>query len=209
MKLYFFPDSCSLAPHIVLRELGLPFELSKVDNKTKTTADGDDFLTVNPKGQVAALRSDDGRVLTEGPAILQYLADLKPGSGLAPANGTWERVQLQEWLNFVGSEIHAGMMPLYNSAIPEDVKFIFRSKLFKRFDHVETALAEREYLLGAQFTIADAYLFTVMRWNKRFEIDLKRWPVIVAYMARVGARTSVLAALEAEAEAEAQRQTRV
>jgi len=119
MKLYYAPETCSLSPHIVLRELGLPFELVRVDNRTKRTADGGDFLAINPKGAVAALQLDDGRVLTEGAAIVQYLADLKPESGLAPANGTWDRARLQEWLNFIASEIHAGFSPLFSAELAE------------------------------------------------------------------------------------------
>ena len=198
MKLYFAPETCSLSPHIVLRELALPFELIRVDNKTKKTAGGDDFLAINPKGYVAALQIDNGEVLTEGPAIVQYLADLKPEAGLAPANGSWERVRLQEWLNFISSEIHAGLSPLFNSAIPDQVKAIFKDKLYKRFDQIATTLEANDYLLGEQFGVADAYLFTVMRWNKFFGIDLERWPAIVRYMERIGSRAAVQSAIAAE-----------
>ncbi|MER0784311.1 glutathione transferase GstA [Pseudomonas aeruginosa] len=199
MKLYYAPYTCSLSPHIVLRELGLPFELVKVDNKTKLTADGRDFRTVNPKGYVAALELDDGQVLTEGPAIVQYLADLKPESGLAPATGTWERVRLQEWLNFVTSEIHAGSAPLFNAALPEDAGAFFRAKLLKRFDFLQDTLGRQDYLTGAAFSVADAYLFTVLGWCKFFSIDLGRWPALPAYVKRVGSRPAVQAALRAEA----------
>ena len=199
MKLYYAPYTCSLSPHIVLRELGLPFELVKVDNKTKQTADGRDFRTVSPKGYVAALELEDGQVLTEGPAIVQYLADLKPESGLAPAAGTWQRVRLQEWLNFVTSEIHAGSAPLFNAALPEDAKAFFCEKLFKRFDFLQDTLAQQDYLTGASFSVVDAYLFTVLGWCKFFSIDLGRWPALPAYVKRVGARPAVQAALRAEA----------
>jgi glutathione S-transferase len=144
MKLYFAPQACSLAPHIVLRELDLVFELIRVDNTTKRIFDGADFLAINPKGYVAALQLDNAQVLTEGPAILQYLADLKPQAGLAPSNGTWERVRLQEWLNFVSSEIHGGLGLLFNCSIPDDVKVIFREKLFKRFAVLTRTLEQQE-----------------------------------------------------------------
>ncbi|WP_410211702.1 glutathione transferase GstA [Aquirhabdus sp.] len=199
MKLYFAPETCSLSPHIVLRELGLPFELIKVNNKTKITATGEDFWQINPKGYVAALQLDNGQVLTEGTAIVQYLADLKPEATLAPLNGTWERVRLQEWLSFISSEIHSGMSPLFNRDIPEDVKDIFKTKLYKRFDFIEQTLAEHDYLLGGSFSIADAYLFTVLRWVKFFAIDLSPWISIVKYCDRIQRRPSVVAALQAEA----------
>ncbi len=198
MKLYFRPDTCALSPHIVLRELGLPFELVEVDRETRITADGDDFLTINPKGYVAALMLDDGQVLTEGPAIVQYLADLRPEAGLAPANGAFERIRLQEWLSFISSEIHAGSNPLFNSAIPEHVKAIFKNRLFQRFDQIAATLERQEYLLGATFSVADAYLFTVLGWMQFFEIDLNRWPAISAYFARIGSRPAVKAAVEFE-----------
>jgi glutathione S-transferase len=203
MKLYFAAETCSLSPHIVLRELNLPFELVRVNNKTKKTADGRDFLSINPKGYVAALEIDNGEVLTEGTAIVQYLADLKREARLAPVNGTWERTRLQEWLNFITSEIHAGLSPLFNAEIADTVKTIFKDKLFKRLDQVTTVLNQQDYLLGAQFSVADAYLFTVLRWTRFFSIDLARWPSIVSYMDRVGRRATVQAALEAEAAAQA------
>lgn len=199
MKLYFAPDTCSLSPHIVLRELGLPFELVRIDNKTKKTAEGGDFLAINPKGYVAALQLDNGRVLTEGPAIVQYLADLKPESGLAPKAGTWERIRLQEWLNFITSEIHAGCSPLFSAAISEDVKAIFRDKLLRRFELIAATLEKQPYLLGEGFSVADAYLYTVLLWTRFFAMDLDRWPSLVSYMERVGSRTSVKEAIASEA----------
>ncbi|MFL9926836.1 glutathione transferase GstA [Herbaspirillum lusitanum] len=198
MKLYFAPHTCSLSPHIVLRELGIPFELVKVDNQSKRTSSGEDFLTINPKGYVAALATDDGEILTEGPAIVQYLADLKPESGLAPANGTWARVRLQETLNFITSELHAGMAPLFNPALPVEVKTIFIEKLLRRLGQIETTLAGNSYLQGERFSVADAYLFTVLSWTRFFKIDLQQWPSIAAYMDRIAARASVQAALAAE-----------
>lgn len=199
MKLYYAPETCSLSPHIVLRELGLPFELVRVDNKTKKTADGGDFLAINPKGYVAALQLDDGKVLTEGPAIVQYLADLRPDAGLAPPNGSWERTRLQEWLSFVNSEVHGGSNPLFNAAIPAEVKSIFEERLFRRFDFVAETLGRQDHLLETGFSVADAYLFTVLRWTRFFAIDLEKWPAIQSYVERIGARASVAAALEAEA----------
>lgn len=199
LKLYFAPETCSFSPHIVLHELGLPFELVKVNNQTKQTSEGGDFLKINPKGYVAALQLANGEVLTEGPAILQYLADLKPESGMAPANGTWERVRLQEMLNFITSEIHAGLSPLFSDAIPEQVKQLFKDKLNKRLDRIEHTLRQQDYLLGERFTVADAYLFTVLQWTRFFAIDLGSWPAIAAYLERIRARSSVQAALQREA----------
>ncbi|NWB28659.1 glutathione transferase GstA [Pseudomonas gingeri] len=198
MKLYYAPETCSLSPHIVLRELDLPFELVRVDNRSKRTEHGDDFLAINPKGYVAALQLDNGQVLTEGGAIVQFLADLKPDAGLAPANGSWQRVRLQEWLNFLGSEVHGTMGPLFNPAIPDEVKTIFRTRLFQRFALMENNLARRDYLLDDGFSVADIYLFTVMRWNRFFGIDLEPWPALGRFMARIGARPSVKAALAVE-----------
>lgn len=199
MKLYFAPNTCSFAPHIVLQELGLAYDLIRVNNHTKRTSEGGDFLAINPKGYVAALELDDGRVLTEGPALVQYLADLRPEAGLAPANGTLERVQLQEWLSFITSEIHAGAVPLFNTDLPEDVQAIFRARLFRRLDVIETTLGDRAYLLGDRFTVADAYLHTVLRWMPGFSIELARWPTTMAYQVHVGKRPSISAAHAREA----------
>src|SRR5689334_6404474 len=197
MKLYFAPMTCSHSPLIVLRELVLPFELIRVTNKTKATADGRDFRDINPKGYVAALVLDNGQVLTEGPAIVQYLADQVPGNSLAPANGTWERTRLQELLNFITSEIHGGSAPLFNTDIPESTKEIFRQKLFKRLDYLNKELVNKVYLLGA-FGLADAYLFTVLKWLPFFNIDVKDWPELASFMERIEARPSVQAAIAAE-----------
>ncbi|MGX9567949.1 glutathione transferase GstA [Pseudomonas viciae] len=198
MKLYFAPMTCSLSPHIVLRELGIAFELVRVNNQTKQTADGLNFLDLNPKGYVAALVLDNGSVLTEGPAIVQYLADLVPGNALAPVNGTWERVRLQEWLNFISSEIHSGCAPLFNADIPEPTKALFKQKLFKRLDYLSLALEEQDYLMGT-FGLADAYLFSVLKWLPFFDIQVENWPVLAAYMERIEARPSVRAAMAEEA----------
>ncbi|QJI33336.1 glutathione transferase GstA [Pseudomonas sp. ADAK13] len=198
MKLYFSPNACSLASHIVLRELALPFELIRVDNQKKLTADGDDFLQINPKGYVAALQLDNGEVLTEGAAILQYLADQVPAAGLAPVNGSWERVRLQEWLNFVSSEIHGGLGVLFKDAIPDDVKALFKATLFKRFAILVQTLERQDYLLGAHYSVADAYLFVVLRWAGFFDIDLQQWPALARFQQRIGERPAVIAALAAE-----------
>lgn len=200
MKLYFAPDTCSLSPHIVLQELGMPYELVRVNNRTKRTSTGEDFLAINPKGYVAALELETGEVLTEGPAIVQYLADLKPEAGLAPAAGTLARVRLQEWLNFITSEVHAGSSPLFDRALPEAALVIFRNRLFRRLDFIEANLASRDYLMGDGFTVADAYLFTVLGWMKGFSIDLDRWPAIALYMQRIDTRASVQTAFAREAE---------
>jgi glutathione S-transferase len=198
MKLYSAPNTCSLSPHIILRELDIPFELVMVNNKTKRTSNGRNFLEINPRGYVAALQLENGQVLTEGPAIVQYLADLKPSSGLAPASGTWQRTRLQEWLNFITSEIHAGSSPLFNSALPPDVQKVFKERLYRRFNELVSVLEKQDYLMGADFSVADAYLYTVMRWMNVFSIDLQQWPAIQSFMDRVDARKSVKAALEAE-----------
>lgn len=198
MKLYYAPGTCSLSPHIVLRELDLPFELTKVDLATRRTADGADFTAVNPKGYVPTLELDDGQILTEGAAIVQYLADLKPQAGLAPANGTFERTRLQEWLNFIASEIHKGFSPLFNADMPDAAKAIFTRKLRQRFAELDAVLSRQDHLMGGQFSVADAYLYAVLSWSRHFAIDLGDWPRLAAYHARVGARPSVKAAQETE-----------
>ncbi len=198
MKLYYTPGTCSLSPHIALREAGLSFEMEKVDIGTKKTGTGKDFLAINPKGYVPALQLDDGSLLTEGPAIVQYIADKAPQSKLAPANGTPERYRLQEWLNFISTELHKGFSPLFNPTYPEDAKKIVTENLFKRFDYLNTFLEKGPYLTGEQFTVADAYLFTVLGWTAFVKIDLGRWPVLKAYHARVAGRPNVQAALKAE-----------
>ena len=200
MKLYYFPHACSLAPHIVLRELALPFELVRVDNQAKTTANGEDFLQINPKGYVAALQLDNGEVLTEATAILQYLADLKPTAGLAPANGSWARVRLQEWLNFIATEIHGGLAVFFNAAIQGEVRAMFQATLFKRLAILEQTLEGQDYLLGAQYSVADAYLFVVLRWAAFHDIDLGKWPALAAFQQRIGQRPAVIAALAAESQ---------
>jgi glutathione S-transferase len=198
MKLYFTPGACSLSPHIVLREAGLPFTTTKVDLKTKVMADGGDFRKINDKGYVPTLQLDDGSILTEGPAIIQYLADQAPASGLAPANGTLARYRLQEWLNFISTELHKQFSPLFNPDTPDAVKEAQRKKLGGRFDWIVGQLGDQPYLTGENFTVADAYLFTVLNWTKFAGIDLAQWPALGAYVARVAARPKVQEALKAE-----------
>ena len=198
MKLYYSPAACSLSPHIVAREAGIPVELVKVDLKTHTLGDGTDYTTINPKGSVPLLELDDGDRLSEGPAIVQYLADRNPASGLAPAAGTMPRYHLQEWLNFVTSELHKQYSPLFDASVPAEYKEAVKTRLAKRLDWLSTKLAGQDYLTGAQFTVADAYLFTVLSWNKWVGIDTARWPVLDAYLARVAARPKVQEAMKAE-----------
>jgi glutathione S-transferase len=198
MKLFYSPGACSLSPHIVLLEAGLPFTLEKTDLRTKKTAAGSDYYATNSKGAVPALQLDDGRVLTEGPAIVQYLADQKPESGLAPRAGTFERYQLMEMLNFITSELHKGYSPLFNPKISADWKASALANLGKKFDWLSGFLDNKTFLMGTAFTVADAYLFTVLRWSEHVGVDLAKWPVLTAYRARVGQRPAVQEALKAE-----------
>ncbi|MSO92638.1 MAG: glutathione transferase GstA [Rhodospirillales bacterium] len=198
MKLYYTPGACSLSPHIVLREAGLTFDLEKVDLGTKKTQDGGDYLKINPKGQVPALKLDDGSVLTEGPAIVQYIADKNPGSGLAPANGSIGRYRLQELLNFISTEIHKGFSPLFKPNTPDAYKAIAKENLAARFALVDAQLSGKQYLMGDKFTAADAYLFTVVNWTRFHKIDLAPWPNLKAFMERVKARPKVQEAMKAE-----------
>jgi glutathione S-transferase len=198
MKLFYFPGACALSPHIVLNELGLPYTLEKIDFATKKTAAGLDYLTINSKGAVPALQLDDGRLLTEGPAIVQYLADQKPDSGLAPRAGTFERYQLMEILNYITSEVHKGFSPLFNPKISADWKASAIANLEKKFDWLTAFLKDKNFLMGNTFTVADAYLFTVLNWTGHLKIDLSRWPVLVAYQARIAQRPKVQQALREE-----------
>ena len=198
MKLYFAPGACSLSPHIVLREAGYEFELEQVDNKAKKTKSGQDYLTINSKGQVPVLELDNGERITEVPAIVQYLADQKPASGLAPANGTMERVRLQEWLNFTTSELHKTYGLFFRPTTPAHFKDISKEHLSTRLNWLETQLAGKQYVTGDKFTVADAYLFTVLRWSPFANISLDKWPNIKAYVDRVAARPKVQEAMKAE-----------
>lgn len=198
MKLYYAPGACSLYPHIVARELGIPVELKKVNTKDKTIEGGGDYWKVNGRGYVPALELDNGEILTEGPAIVQYLADQKPDAGLAPKWGTFERYRLQEWLNFLTSEVHKQFSPLFKPNTPDDYKKIARENIATRFEWLDKQLAGKEYLMGKQFTVADAYAFVLIGWSKFQGIDLARWPNLAAYHKRVGARARVQEALQAE-----------
>jgi glutathione S-transferase len=198
MKLYYSPGACSLSPHIALREAGLPFALVMASTKTKKLADGTDFTAINPKGQVPLLELDDGQRLSEGPAIVQYIADQAPASGLAPAWGTMERYRLIEWLNFITSELHKGFSPLFTPGMPEDAKAMARTRLGDKLAWVDHQLEGRDYLLGAQFTVADAYLFTVAGWGKYVGVDISGLKNLTAFLARVAARPAVHDALKAE-----------
>ncbi len=198
MKLFIWPGACSLSPHIVSREAGIELQLAELDRGERKTADGTVLSTVNPKNQVPVLELDDGQRLTEGPVIVQYLADQKPGSGLLPPPGTIERYRVQEWLNFVTSELHKTFGPLFRPTTPDDYKKISRDYLGQRFDWIDQHLAGKQYLMGDKFTVADAYLFTVLRWSPRVGIELGRWPNIAAYLDRVAARPKVQEAMQAE-----------
>ena len=199
MKLYFKAGACSLASHIVVREADLPVAVEAVDTKTGTTRSGADWKAINPKGYVPALQLDDGQVLTEGAAILPYLADLRPEARLAPPAGTLERARLHEWLNYIATEIHkGGYNPLFNPRCPEEWKQILREGLAAKLDFLAGHLGARPFLLGDDFSVADAYLFVVLRWSPRTGVDLSRWPAIVGFMERVGARPAVKAAIAAE-----------
>ena len=198
MKLYYSPGACSLSPHIALEEAGLAYEAVAAPTKTHKLADGTDYYTINPLGYVPLLVLDDGRTLREGPAIVQYIADQVPAKKLAPANGTFERSKLQEWLNFIGTELHKGFSPLFNPATPAEYKPMVISKLHDRLKFTEGELAGKQYVMGDAFSVADAYLFTVTGWASHVGIDLAPYPNILAYRARVGARPSVIAAMTAE-----------
>jgi len=198
MKLYYSPGACSLSPHIVAAEAGIPLELVKVDTGTKTIAVEGDYWAVNPKGYVPALGLDDGEVLTEGPAIVQYLADLKPDAKLAPPNGTFARVRLQEVLNYITSEIHKSYSPLFNPKTPPEVREERLAYLRKRYGLLDKQLAGRQFLLGDQFTVADAYLFTVTRWAHAVKLDLSDYANLQAFQKAVAERPGVQVALRAE-----------
>lgn len=198
MKLYYSPGACSLSPHIVLREAGLDFELVLASTKTHKLADGTDYYTINKKGYVPLLELDNGERLTEGPVIVQYLADLAPASQLAPANGTMARYRLQEWLNFLTSEVHKGFSPLFNPATPEEYKSMGKARLADRLRWVDAQLEGKSYLMGDQFTVADAYLFTLTNWARPIGLDISGLAHLGAFMTRVTARPAVQQAMKAE-----------
>jgi len=198
MKLYYVPAACSLAPHIVAREAGLPITLEKVDLSKQVTETGENYRAINPKGYVPAIALDDGSILTEAAAILQYLADQKPEASLAPANGSIERYRLIEWLTFISTEIHKGFGPLWNPALPDEVKSATKDRLATRFAYLDKALGKQPFLMGETFTIADAYLFTVVSWTNVHAIDISSFKNLSAFQARVAARPKVQEALAAE-----------
>ena len=198
MKLYYSPGACSLSPHIALLEAGLPYDLVKVDVRAKKLESGDDYLKVNPKGQVPALALDSGELVTEGPVIVQMIADRAADKNLAPARDSAERYKFLEWLNFTTTELHKNFSPLFQPAIPDDVKTFFRDRLLGKFKYIDSQLAGRDYLMGKQFTVADGYLFVMLTWAERMKFDLSGMPNLTAYKARIAARPNVQAALKME-----------
>jgi glutathione S-transferase len=201
MKLYLTPHACSLAIDIVARELGIPLDLEWVDVRAKRLRDGSDYFAVNPKGQVPTLELPDGQRLTEGPVIVQYLADSRPGNNLLAAATGMERYRVLEWLNFIGSELHKGFTPLFRPTTPAEYRSIARQNLEGRLRWLNEQLSDRPFLTGAAFTVADAYCYTIVMWTRLHDIDLAPWPNLEAYVARIAARPSVKAAEQAEREA--------
>ena len=198
MKLYYTPGACSLSPHIALLEAGLPYDLVKVDLRAKKLENGDDFLKVNPKGQVPVLVLDSGELVTEGPVIIQMIAD-KAGKNLAPARDSEERYKLLEWLNFITTELHKNLGPMFSPVLADDAKPFFKDRAMGKFKYLETALAGQDYLMGKQFTVADGYLFTMLMWaTDRLKFDLSELPNLLAYKARVAARPKVQEAMTKE-----------
>ncbi len=198
MKLYYSPGACSLSPHIVLHEAGLPFEAVLASTKTHQLADGTDYYTINPKGYVPLLELDDGQRLSEGPAIVQYIADQVPAKQLVPAAGTMARYRVMEWLNFISTELHKSFSPLFNPAMPEEGKAVYRTRLLSRFKWVDGELAGKNYLMGDAFCVADAYLFVVSGWGHLVGVDMKDFANLQAFLTRMRARPGVQAALRAE-----------
>jgi len=198
MKLYYDVSACSLSPHIVLREAGLEFELEWVDLKSLTTASGADFSRINLKGYVPVLELDNGEILTEGAPMVQYIADLAPDANLIPPVGSIERYRVAEWLTFTSAELHRGFTPLFSSDLPVELRAATLKKLEGRFDYLAEHLADQQFLLGDQFTVADAYCFTILNWSQFVDIDLSPWPVLIAYVERVKARPKVQEAMQAE-----------
>ena len=198
MKLYYSPGACSLSPHIALLEAGLPYDLVKVDLRAKKLENGDDFLAVNPKGQVPALALDSGELITEGPVIVQMIADRAAGKNLAPAHGSSERYKLLEWLNFITAELHKNFGPMFSPMLADDAKAFFKDRVMGKFKYLDSQLAGRDYLMGKDFTVADGYLFTMLSWADRMKFDLSAMPNLVAYKNRVAARPKVQEALTKE-----------
>jgi len=198
MKLYFAPGACSLSPHIVLREAGQNPELIQVNLQEKKTKDGGDFTKINPKGQVPVLQTDDGDTLTEGPVIVQYIGDKAPGSKLVPPAGSKERYKMQEWLNFITSELHKGIGPLFRPTTPDAYKELSKTNVSNRFKWINDQLAGKQYLMVDTFTAPDAYLYVMTRWAGRVGIDIAQWPNLKAFNERVAARPKVQEAIKAE-----------
>ena len=198
MKLYYSPGACSLSPHITLHESGLKFEHVLAPTKTHKLADGTDYYTINPLGYVPLLELDDGTRLSEGPAIVQYIADQVPEKNLAPANGTVARAQLQGWLNLIGTEIHKGFSPLFNPATPAEYKTMAIERLLSRLKWVDGELEGKQYLMGDSFSVADPYLFTVTNWAPKVGVDIANLANLAAYRARIAARPAVQAAMREE-----------
>jgi glutathione S-transferase len=198
MKLYYTPGACSLSPHIALLEAGLPYDLVKVDLRAKKLENGDDFLKVNPKGQVPVLVLDSGELVTEGPVIIQMIADKAAEKNLAPARDSTDRYKMLEWLNFITTELHKSFGPMFSPVLADEAKAFFKDRVMGKFRYVEGQLAGRDYLMGSQFTVADGYLFTMLSWADRMKFDLSEMPNLLAYKARVGARPKVQEALTKE-----------
>ena len=198
MKLYYAPGACSLSPHIALLEAGLPYDLVKVDLRAKKLESGDDYLKVNPKGQVPALALDSGELLTEGPVIVQIIADKVPAKNLAPGRDSTERYKLQEWLNYITGELHKNIGPLFNPMLSDDAKAVFKDRAIGKFKYVDGQLAGRDYLMGKQFTVADGYLYVMLRWAEGMKFDLSGLNNLLAYKDRIAARPKVQEALVKE-----------
>src|SRR6186997_334718 len=198
MKLYYTPGACSLSPHIALLEAGLPYELVKVDIRAKKLENGEDYLKLNPKGQVPALALDSGEIVTEGPVIIQMIADKVEARNLAPAHGSAERYKLLEWLNFITTELHKNFGPMFSPVLADDAKAFFKDRVMAKFKYIDSQLTGRDYLMGSQFSVADGYLFTMLSWAERMKFDLSAMPNLLAYKARVAARPKVQEALAKE-----------
>ena len=198
MKLFYSPASCAMSPHIVLAETGIAYEIEQVDLTTKTTASGVPLKDINPQDAVPALVLDNGELLTEGAAIVQYIADQRPEAGLLPPPATIERARVQQWLNYIATEMHKAHVPLFKADYPAEAKAIALANIQRAYDFVAAALADGPYLTGEQFTVADAYLFTIINWHNFIALDLAPWPVLVAYQARVAARPAVQRAMAEE-----------
>jgi glutathione S-transferase len=198
MKLYYTPGACSLSPHIALLEAGLPYDLVKVDLRAKKLENGDDFLKVNPKGQVPVLALDSGELVTEGPVIIQMIADKAAGKNLAPARDSADRYKLLEWLNFITTELHKNFGPMFSPVLADEAKAFFKDRVMGKFKYVDSQLAGRDYVMGNQFTVADGYLFTMLSWADRMKFDLSDMPNLLAYKARIAARPKVQEALTKE-----------